>query len=102
MASFLKYFISTDAYGEPVQVKYKGDTSYKTELGAFITLAVRILILTFIAIGVIGLVGYEDPQITQYKVYNKRSEGPEISLGAAQGDIFFGFYNHKRFVVPDP
>ena len=64
MTTFSKFFVSIDDYGEPVGVSYKGEGSYKTALGALLTLGMRVLMLLFTGIGLIGLANFEDPQIT--------------------------------------
>jgi hypothetical protein len=39
MNRFKDFFRSFDSYGEPVQVSYRGDSTYKTYVGALVTLA---------------------------------------------------------------
>ena len=93
MQKFVNYFVSYDAYGEPVQLSYRGDSTYKTPLGACLTLAMQGFMLIFIVTGVIALVNYEGPQITQYTIYDNRTDGREINLGEASGDLLIGFYD---------
>ena len=81
MSSFLKHFISIDDYGEPVSVSYKGDSTYKTPVGAVLTLGMRLLMLIFTIYGVLKLTDFQDPQITQYTVFDNRSDGREFNLG---------------------
>ena len=61
MPSFLKWFTSFDAYGEPVSVSYKGDTTYKTQIGAFLTFSMRSFMLIFTLMGVFELLDYKNP-----------------------------------------
>ena len=61
MPSFLKCFTSFDAYGEPVSVSYKGDTTYKTQVGAFLTFSMRSFILIFALMGALELFDYKNP-----------------------------------------
>ena len=61
MQSFLKYLISLDDYGEPINVSYKGDSAYKTKVGAFLTLGMRTFMLAFAVTGVIALTKYKNP-----------------------------------------
>ena len=58
MASIARYFISLDTYGMPVGVNYKGESNYKTALGAFCTTAIRIFMFTYLMIGLIDLFNY--------------------------------------------
>ena len=49
MQAIARAFVSLDAYGEPISVNYKGETTFKTGLGALWTLAVKLFLL---AVGV--------------------------------------------------
>ena len=81
MPSFLRYLVSFDDYGEPVGVSYKGEGSFKTGIGAFFSLAMQVFLLLFAGKGFLGLVDFKDPQITQYQIYDSRSDGAEINFG---------------------
>jgi len=87
-----------------VQVSYKGDSTYKTFLGASMTLAMQVFMLFFIVTGTINLMDYKNPQITQYQIYDSRSDGREVNLGKSHGDLFFGFFNEitRSYEEPDP
>ena len=61
MLPFLKWLTSFDAYGEPVSVSYKGDTTYKTQVGAFLTFSMRSFILIFALMGALELFDYKNP-----------------------------------------
>ena len=91
MQSFIKYLISLDDYGKAVNVSYKGDSTYKTKVGAFLTIAMRSFMLAFIVTGVMDLVKYKNPQITQYVIYDDRSDDSEVTLGESYGDIIWLF-----------
>jgi len=43
-----KKWKSMDMYGEKVHLLYKGNASYKTSVGAFFTLLVRMIIISFL------------------------------------------------------
>ena len=73
MLNFLKYLTSLDAFGEPVTLNYKGESSFKTGVGAFFTIILRAFILSYGLIMLIGVLQYEDPQIAQYTIYDKRN-----------------------------
>ena len=45
---FLDFIRSLDAYGIPIQMKYKGFNSFKTLLGATLTLMVGIVMISTI------------------------------------------------------
>ena len=64
MTTILTFLKGQDAFGEPVRINYKGDTEYKTMWGATLTLLHGIFILAVTIIGVIDLVGYENPTIS--------------------------------------
>ena len=85
--AFLK---GQDAFGQPVTINYRGDAVYKTALGGVLTVAQRIFILIVATIGVIDLFSYKDPNITQYKIYDKREDGTELNFGELKGGFWFG------------
>ena len=104
MPAFLDWFVSLDGYGEPVSVSYKGDSSYKTLIGALLTVGMRSFMLFFTLLAVFELLDYKNPQINQFRVFNNRSDGEEINLGEANAFFVFGFFNPmtNRFDVADP
>ena len=61
MPSFLNWFSTLDAYGEPISVSYKGDTTYKTPVGAILTLSMRSFMIFFTLTGVFELLNYKNP-----------------------------------------
>ena len=76
-------------------MSYKGDSTYKTCLGALMTLCMKVFMLFFFITKTIDLVNYQGPQITQYKIYDSRADGREVNLGGSYGDLLFGFFNSK-------
>ena len=44
---FSKLFVSIDAFGDPVSLNYRGETSYKTAIGALFTLAIKSFMLVY-------------------------------------------------------
>ena len=104
MSGFLDFFRSFDGYGEPVQVTYKGDSTYKTYIGALVTLGMQGFMLMFTLTGVLSLLNYENPQITQYIIYDGRSDNKTVSMDESHGEIIFGFLSvpTNRFIPIDP
>ena len=47
MFKFFKYLISLDAFGEPVTLNYRGESSFKTGVGAFFTIVLRAFIFSY-------------------------------------------------------
>lgn len=93
--SFVNFFISLDGYGEPVSVSYKGSSTYQTHLGALFTVAMRGFMLVFTVMGTLELLDFQNPTVSQYTVYDDRIDSPEVNLGEALGDLFFGFVDNK-------
>ena len=93
-----------DAFGEPVSINYRGDTTFTTMLGAIVSFVEKIFILVVAVMGLIDLFTYQDPNITMYSVYDARLDGKEISLEEANVNIIFGIYNKQlnQFVKLDP
>ncbi len=75
MKSILSYIVSVDSFGEPISVNYKGDSSYKTLIGALATIVLKTFVLVYASIQLIGLFEYADPDITQYVIYEPRTDG---------------------------
>ena len=44
---FWKWIRSFDTFGEPVVLNYDGDATYKTGLGALMTIAIKTFLLVF-------------------------------------------------------
>ena len=68
------------------------------------TFGMRAFMLFFIVTSVIDLIDYKNPQITQYQIYDNRSDGRELNFKESYGDIIFGFYSARDggFIAPDP
>lgn len=66
MARLKKFIKNQDAFGKPVKINYKGQETYKTFYGGCLTLAHKIFILIVALLGLIDLVAYEDPNVTQF------------------------------------
>ena len=65
MSKFLNFLKSQDAFGEPVGLNYRGESTFKTWIGALGSMSIKIFIMIFAATQVIDLFNYQDPQITQ-------------------------------------
>ena len=90
MRSFAAFLKGRDAFGERVSINYDGEGTYNTAWGAILTLAQWIFILVVATLGVIDLVNFEDPTITQYKIYDKRQDDQEINFGENYGGFLIG------------
>ena len=55
MFKFLKYLVSLDVFGEPVTLNYRGESTFKTGIGAFFTIILRAFILTYALLELIGV-----------------------------------------------
>lgn len=64
MESLARLFIELDAYGEAPKINYKGEATYKTAIGAFVTLMLRVFLLIYTIIKCIDVFQFKDPQIT--------------------------------------
>ena len=47
MNKFIKFFVSLDSFGEPVTLNYRGSSTFKTAIGAFLSIGLSVFILTF-------------------------------------------------------
>ena len=69
--SFKTMFVSLDAFGEKVSLNYQGESSYKTLVGAFLTLVLRAFMFVYAAQQILNLSNYNDPQILQVSTNSK-------------------------------
>ena len=73
-------------------------------LGTILTFVRNFLVTLFAAQGFVSLITYDNPQITQYTIYESRNDGKELNLGENHGEFLFGFFNYLEggFVAVDP
>ena len=65
MSKTVSQFVKNlDAFGQPVTVKYDGESSFKTHVGGICTFSILSFMLAFFISSVINLVTYQDPQVT--------------------------------------
>ena len=64
-SSLISYLKKFDSFGEPVGVNYKGESTYKTVLGSFCTLALLAFLIFFACNSMLELLRYENPNISQ-------------------------------------
>ena len=57
-----------DKFGAPVELNYRGLTSYKTVGGAMVTLVFYTLITVHLCIQLTSVATYADPQIVTYEI----------------------------------
>lgn len=103
-SKFLDFIKSFDSYGEPVQVSYKGDSSFKTTIGALVSLAMQGFMLAFTLTGLISLINYKNPSISQFTVLDSRDKNQEVNMDESYGEFAFGFidFSTSSFVPCDP
>ena len=89
MQSVRNHIVSLDSFGEPISVNYKGDTSYKTCLGALATIALKTFLLIFASVKLLELAEYKNPEISQYVTYEPRIDGEEVNFGEGFGSLVF-------------
>ena len=71
--------------------------------GAILTLAQKIFILIVALIGILDLFSYKDPNITQYKMFDKRNDDTEYNLAENYANFLIGFGTNDGNVEPiDP
>ena len=58
-----KLCMSRDMLGHPISVKYKGEDNYKTKVGAFVSIAIQVIVLVYLVQKTIELVTMSDPTI---------------------------------------
>ena len=58
MTKFLNFFTSFDDFGEPVSLNYAGDSSFKTKIGAFFSILIKVFILVHAGDQLLSLIRY--------------------------------------------
>ena len=93
-----------DAFGEPITINYRGETTFTTMLGAIVSFAEKVFILVVAVMGLIDLFTYKDPNITQYSIYDSRQDNKEYNFKEANGSLLFGIFHEKdeKYVDLDP
>ena len=98
------YLISWDALGDKISLNYKGDGSYKTGFGAFSTIGIKAFVMTYAIVQILSISNYESPAITQYEVYEPRTDGASLNLEENLASMAFVLNERKtgKPVRPDP
>ena len=65
--------------------------------GAILTLAQRTFILIVAVIGIIDLLNYKDPNITQYRIFDKRNDDQELNMAENNGSFLIGISEKGLF-----
>ena len=98
MASFGKFLKRQDTFGQPVTLNYRGMDQYKTCWGALLTLLHKSFIFVVAVISILDLLDYRDPNVTQYNIYDKRSDGTEINFGENNGKFLLGISSYRGII----
>lgn len=61
MGSFRRYILSHDVFGHDVTLNYKGNNEFPTVLGAFFSILVKLLTVSFLTKKTFDLVQMNDP-----------------------------------------
>ena len=88
---FEKFMKRRDGFGHPIQVNYKGETSYQTACGGFLTITVYIttMVIAFIQLKELSLM--LDPDIMQYEIpLTKEEKGDIVPLQLREYGYTFG------------
>ena len=69
MGFLSQLILSCDSLGHAHSLKYQGRNKYNTYVGAFISIAISILVLVFLTQKVISLIGMSEPTIEYHQRY---------------------------------
>ena len=83
-------FKSIDIYGHSIGVHYRGDSSYRTSLGSFVTLITVALVMSYTTIKVTEMVGRTSQNERTRSLKVDLNESGQINL--AENNFNFGFY----------
>ena len=101
---FITFLRSFDVFGAPVSLNYKGETTFKTFIGALFSIAIKIFLIIYASNQLLTLFSYGDPSIQIFTKYTHRPKSEEINLGRSFGDLCFALFDTKKRlpVKPDP
>ena len=77
MSTFSGKLRKCDSFGAGYSFNYKGEDTFGTLGGGIATICLSIGILTYMCIRTIGMVCYEDPEISSYVIMENRSHMTE-------------------------
>ena len=97
MFKFIDFIRSLDKFGEPISLNYKGETSFKTVLGATFSIALNLFIMVYAFGQILVLANYEDPQISTYTIYQPRNQNDTINMAETYGNILIAIENQADF-----
>ena len=63
---FMSFLLSRDMLGHDLSITYKGETTFNTKLGAFLSIAVQVLVLIQLIQLTIDMLQMNDPTILSY------------------------------------
>lgn len=70
-ASLQKFLVELDIFGHPIQLNYKGKTTYQTKFGAFFTLATFVIIMiNFVSISTDFVNNENQKEVTRFLKLN--------------------------------
>lgn len=64
-----------DQFGQTIHLTYKGDDSYKTLFGAFVSFILILILLAFFIFKAYNMFKYIDPQITKVSLIRDMNDG---------------------------
>ena len=99
MRSLKAFVTSLDAFGEPISINYKGDSTYKTCLGAIFTIGLKSFVLFYALAQLVALFQFKDPEITQYDVYEPRTEDVEFNLHEGRAELYFALITVQESIA---
>ena len=72
---FSSFILRRDLLGHPVSINYKGESSYNTYFGSFLSIVIYALVLVQLVQRIIDLINMSDPNITiiERPVYEEES-----------------------------
>jgi hypothetical protein len=84
------FLLSCDQHGYNPTLKFKGSDKHHSKMGAFVSIAIRVLVATYLILRLISMAAMTDPTITVFQrpLYLSESEGlGHISLNDYQMNI---------------
>ena len=63
IARFTRFILARDMLGHSMSINYKGEGSFNTKLGGFISLAIQTMVVTYLIMRTTELITMSDPTV---------------------------------------
>jgi len=88
---FLAWMASKDIFGEPVTLSYRGDSSFKTRIGAFLSIIYMIVMMTYAVSELTYVINQNNITTSTFTVKQSLEEGTLVNLNEVYFSVAVSF-----------